>query len=146
MWTLNSNERRMEELQHILEELIFEAAEGTPIIVEGPRDRESLERLEVKGDVMSVKTSGKTLLDTLQEIEDHGKGEVILLMDFDRRGKEMTARLIKNLEKSSVKTNLVYWKKLSSLVGRDVKDIEGLASYVQTLNEKIGKSAANPIF
>ena len=146
MWTLNSNERRMEELQHILEELIIEAAEGTPIIVEGPRDRESLERLEVKGDVMSVKTSGKTLLDTLQEIEDHGKGEVILLMDFDRRGKEMTARLIKNLEKSSVKTNLVYWKKLSSLVGRDVKDIEGLASYVQTLNEKIGKSAANPIF
>ncbi len=136
----------MEELQHILEELTTEAAEGTPIIVEGPRDRESLERLEVKGDVISVKTSGKTLLDTLQEIEDHGKGEVILLMDFDRRGKEMTARLIKNLEKSSVKTNLVYWKRLSSLVGRDVKDIEGLASYVQTLYEKIGKSAANLSF
>ncbi len=136
----------MEEIQHILEELAAEAAEGTPIIVEGPRDRESLERLEVKGDVISAKTSGKTLLDTLQEIEDHSKGEVILLMDFDRRGKEMTARLIKNLEKSSVKTNLVYWKKLSSLVGRDVKDIEGLASYVQTLNKKIGKNVTNPSF
>lgn len=137
-------ERKMEEFQHIIEDLIAEATNGTPIIVEGPRDRESLERLEVKGDVISVKTSGKTLLDTLQEIEDRNKDEVILLMDFDRRGKEMTARLIKNLEKSSIKTNLVYWKKLSSLVRRDVKDIEGLATYLQTLNKKIGKDASNP--
>jgi 5S rRNA maturation endonuclease (ribonuclease M5) len=132
--------RKMEEFQRILENLIAEAANGTPIIVEGLRDRESLERLEVMGDVMSVKTSGKTLLDTLQEIEDRNKGEVILLMDFDRRGKEMTARLIKNLEKSRIKTNLVYWKKLSSLVGRDVKDIEGLSTYIQTLNKKIDRT------
>jgi 5S rRNA maturation endonuclease (ribonuclease M5) len=137
-------ERKMEEFQHIIEDLIAEATNGTPIIVEGPRDRESLERLEVKGDVISVKTSGKTLLDTLQEIEDRNKDEVILLMDFDRRGKEMTARLIKNLEKSRIKTNLVFWKKLSSLVRRDVKDIEGLATYLQTLNKKIGKDASNP--
>jgi 5S rRNA maturation endonuclease (ribonuclease M5) len=137
-------ERKMEEFQHIIEDLIAEATNGTPIIVEGPRDRESLERLEVKGDVISVKTSGKTLLDTLQEIEDRNKDEVILLMDFDRRGKEMTARLIKNLEKSRIKTNLVFWKKLSSLVRRDVKDIEGLATFIQTLNKKIGKDASNP--
>ena len=134
----------MEEFQHIIEDLIAEATNGTPIIVEGPRDRESLERLEVKGDVISAKTKGKTLLDTLQEIEDRNKDEVILLMDFDRRGKEMTARLIKNLEKSSIKTNLVFWKKLSSLVRRDVKDIEGLATFIQTLNKKIGKDALNP--
>lgn len=142
----SSNERRIEELGHILEELVAEAANGTPIIVEGARDRESLERLEVKGDIISVKTSGKTLLDTLQEIEDRGKGEVILLMDFDRRGKEMTARIIKNLEKSGVKSNLVFWKKLSSLVGRDVKDIEGLAAYLQTLNRKLGRDAPSPSF
>jgi 5S rRNA maturation endonuclease (ribonuclease M5) len=139
-----SQERKMEEMQHIIENLIAEATNGTPIIVEGLRDRESLERLEVKGDVITVKTSGKTLLDTLQEIEDRNKDEVILLMDFDRRGKEMTAHLIKNLEKSRIKTNLVFWKKLSSLVGRDVKDIEGLATYIKTLNKKIGKDASNP--
>jgi 5S rRNA maturation endonuclease (ribonuclease M5) len=139
-----SQERKMEEMQHIIENLIAEATNGTPIIVEGLRDRESLERLEVKGDVITVKTSGKTILDTLQEIEDRNKDEVILLMDFDRRGKEMTAHLIKNLEKSRIKTNLVFWKKLSSLVGRDVKDIEGLATYIKTLNKKIGKDASNP--
>jgi 5S rRNA maturation endonuclease (ribonuclease M5) len=139
-----SQERKLEEMQHIIENLIAEATNGTPIIVEGLRDRESLERLEVKGDVISVKTSGKTLLDTLQEIEDRNKDEVILLMDFDRRGKEMTAHLIKNLEKSRIKTNLVFWKKLSGLVGRDVKDIEGLATYIQTLIKKIGKEASSP--
>jgi 5S rRNA maturation endonuclease (ribonuclease M5) len=138
-----SQERKLEEMQHIIENLIAEATNGTPIIVEGLRDRESLERLEVKGDVISVKTSGKTLLDTLQEIEDRNKDEVILLMDFDRRGKEMTAHLIKNLEKSRIKTNLVFWKKLSGLVGRDVKDIEGLATYIQTLIKKIGKEASS---
>jgi 5S rRNA maturation endonuclease (ribonuclease M5) len=139
-----SQERKLEEMQHIIENLIAEATNGTPIIVEGLRDRESLERLEVKGDVISVKTSGKTLMDTLQEIEDRNKDEVILLMDFDRRGKEMTAHLIKNLEKSRIKTNLVFWKKLSGLVGRDVKDIEGLATYIQTLIKKIGKEASSP--
>jgi len=142
----SSNERRIEELQRILEKLVVEATSGTPIIVEGPRDRESLERLEVKGDIISVKTSGKTLLDVLQEIESCSKGEVILLMDFDRRGKEMTARIIKNLEKSGVKSNLVFWKKLSSLVGRDVKDIEGLAKYLQTFNRKLGRDAPSSSF
>ena len=139
-----SKERKLEEMQHIIENLIAEATNGTPIIVEGLRDRESLERLEVKGDVISVKTSGKTLLDTLHKIEDRNKDKVILLMDFDRKGKEMTAHLIKNLEKSRIKTDLVFWKKLSSLVGRDVKDIEGLATYIQTLNKKIGKDASSP--
>jgi 5S rRNA maturation endonuclease (ribonuclease M5) len=138
-----SLERRLEEIQCLLDNLISEAANGTPIIVEGPRDKVSLERLEVKGDVISAKTSGKTFLDVLNEIETCGKNEVILLFDFDKRGREMTSRLTRSLETRRIKANLVFWKKLSSLVGRDVKDIEGLATYVQTLNRKIGKNLSN---
>lgn len=139
-----SLERRIEEIQHLLDSLAAEAANGTPIIVEGPRDRLSLERLEVKGDMVSAKTSGKSLLDLLKEIETCGKDEVILLLDFDKRGREMTFRLAKNLENRRIKVNLIFWKKFLSLIGRDVKDIEGLATYVQTLNRKIGKSILDP--
>jgi 5S rRNA maturation endonuclease (ribonuclease M5) len=137
----SSLERRLEEIQRLLDNLIVETANGTPIIVEGPRDKISLERLEVKGDIISAKTSGKTFLDVLKEIETLKKDEVILLMDFDKRGREITSRLAKSLENNRIRANLIFWKKLSSLVGRDVKDIEGLATYVQTLNRKMGKKA-----
>lgn len=133
----------MEEIQRLFDSLIAEAAGGTPIIVEGPRDRLSLERLEVKGDIVSAKASGRSLLDVLNEIETCGRDEVILLLDFDKRGREMTSRLAKNLESRRIKVNLIFWKKLSSLVGRDIKDIEGLATYVQTLNRKIGKNVSS---
>jgi hypothetical protein len=36
--------------------------------------------------------------------------------------------------------NLVFWRRLKGLVGRDVKDIEGLASYLETLKDITLKS------
>jgi 5S rRNA maturation endonuclease (ribonuclease M5) len=141
-----SLKRRLEEIQLLLDNLIAKAADGTPIIVEGLRDKESLENLEVKGDIISAKTAGKTFLDVLQEIENREKDEVILLMDFDKRGREMTTHLAQSLENNRIKANTIFWKKLSSLVCRDVKDIEGLATYVQTLSRKTGKSMSNPSY
>jgi len=97
----------------------------------------------VNGDIISAKTSGKAFSDVLREIEERGKNEVILLLDFDERGREWVNRLARNLERMKIKPNLVFWKKLSSLVGRDVKDIEGLSSYIQTLKRRIGKNISN---
>ena len=133
-------ERRLEGTKRVLEILATEASSGTPILVEGRKDVKSLKRLGVTGNIVPVKTSGRSLLDVLREIESRKKGEVILLMDFDRRGKEMTSRLAENLEAVGIKPNLVFWKELLGLVGRDVKDIEGLASYLLTANRKIGKN------
>jgi 5S rRNA maturation endonuclease (ribonuclease M5) len=133
-------ERKLEETKRVLEILATEASSGTPILVEGRKDLKSLKRLGVKGDIVTVKTSGRTLLDVLREIENRKKEKVILLMDFDRRGRELTSRLTKSLEATGIKPNLVLWRELFSLVGRDVKDIEGLASYLETANKKIGKN------
>jgi 5S rRNA maturation endonuclease (ribonuclease M5) len=83
-----------------------------------------------------AKTSGKSFLDVLSEIEKTGKPEIILLFDFDRRGKEWTQRLASCLEGLKITPNLVFWRMLLGLVGRDVKDIEGLASYLETLKNK----------
>jgi len=129
-------EKRLEKIHKLLERLEKQSAKGTPIVVEGRNDVHALYRLGITGDIILAKTSGKSFLDVLSEIEKTGKPEIILLFDFDRRGKEWTQRLASCLEGLNIIPNLVFWKMLLGLVGRDVKDIEGLASYFETLKNK----------
>jgi len=130
--------KRMENLLQLLDKLAAESAKGVPIIVEGQNDVDTLRELGIGGEVISAKTSGKSFLDVLSEVEKRGKREVILLMDFDRRGKEWTKRLVQHLEKMKIKPQLLFWSNLLNLVGRDVKDVEGLATYLETLRKKCG--------
>jgi 5S rRNA maturation endonuclease (ribonuclease M5) len=60
-------------------------------------------------------------------------------MDFDRHGREITERLIQNLERRRIKINHSFWRELLSLVEKDLKDIEGLAAYLETLERKSGR-------
>ena len=83
-----------------------------------------------------AKTSGKSFLDVLAEIEQKDRREVILLFDFDRSGKEWTRRMARCLEGMKITPNLLFWRMLLGLVGRDVKDIEGLATYLENLKNK----------
>lgn len=131
-------EKKMEKILQLLERLGKETAKGAPIIVEGKNDVQALQKLDVNGDFILAKTAGKSFLDTLSEVEKKEKQEVVLLMDFDKRGKEWTKRLIQHLEKMRIKPNSFFWKELLGLVGREVKDIEGLATYVETLKKKCG--------
>jgi len=117
-----------------------ESAKGTPIIVEGKNDTETLRALCVEGKIISAKTGGKSRLDVISEIEKTGTREVILLLDFDKRGREWTNMLKQLLEKAKIKTNLAFWNRLLRLAGRELKDIEGLAAYMQTLKRKIGET------
>ncbi|MEM2106001.1 MAG: toprim domain-containing protein [Candidatus Bathyarchaeia archaeon] len=128
-----------EKIQQILEQINEEAAKGKPIIVEGKRDVEALKKLAVEGKIITAK-AGKTLLELVFEIEETGAKEVILLLDFDRRGKELTKILRQHLEKTGVKLNVTFWLALLNLVGREVKDVEGLAAYMETLKSKIYNS------
>jgi len=130
-------EKKLEKILQLLDRLATESTKGIPIIVEGKKDVNALQELGVKGDIISAK-SGKSFLDVLGEVETKGKCKVILLMDFDRRGKEWTSRLAQHLEKTRINPNLLFWKELLGLVGRDVKDIEGLATYLETLRKKLG--------
>ena len=131
---------KREKILQILKYLAEESAKGTPIIVEGKKDIETLRILDVEGTIIAAKTGGKTLLDAVSEIEKTRKKEIILLLDFDRRGKELTKRLKQHLEKTEIKTNLTFWLNLSSIISKEVKDIEGLASYMETLKSKIPNS------
>jgi len=130
---------RQEKIQQTLQCLAEESARGTPIIVEGKKDLETLRTLGVQGQIVTAKTGGKSRLDLISEIEKIGNREVILLLDFDRRGKEWTAILRQNLEKARIKANVTFRKELLRVAGRELKDIEGLAAYLQTLSKKLGE-------
>jgi len=127
-----------EKIRLVLECLAEESVKGKPIIVEGKKDIEALKMLGVEGKIISAKTGGKSLLDVISEVEKCEAQEVIALLDFDRRGKEWTKRLKHHLEKAKIKLNLKFWNELLGLVGKEVKDIEGLATYMETLKRKIG--------
>jgi 2,5-diamino-6-(ribosylamino)-4(3H)-pyrimidinone 5'-phosphate reductase len=126
-----------EKILQLLEALAEETAKGTPIVVEGKKDVEALGALGVAGTVLTVKTGGKSFLDTVSEIEKMGVPEVILFLDFDRRGREGTKRLKQSLERAKIKPNIKFWRELSALVGKEIQCIESLTAYLETLRTKV---------
>ena len=128
---------KQEKILQILNALAEESAKGTPIIVEGKKDAEALRSLGVEGNVITAKTGGKSFLDVVSEIEQTGAAEAVLLLDFDRRGKQGTQRLKQNLEHAKIKPNMTFWRALSALLGKEVQCIESLIAYMETLQDKI---------
>ncbi len=130
---------KIEKIEELLNRLAFQSAKGVPIIVEGQNDVNTLRKFALDGSIITAKTR-KSFLALVSEIEKSGVDEVILLMDFDRRGRELTRRLTQYLEQTRVKPNVFFWEKIRKLVSRDVKDIEGILSYLLTLMKKSGNS------
>ena len=125
-----------ERIKQVLTELSDESAKGILIAVEGKKDLETLRGFNVEGPVLTIKSGGKSFTEALHEIEQTGISEVILLLDFDRRGKQGTSRLKENLERAGIKPNLRFWRALSALASREIQCIESLTSYMQNLEEK----------
>jgi len=109
---------------------------GKPIVVEGIKDAQALHELGIEGKVVTVKTGGKSFLEATVEIENLGVGAVVLLLDFDRRGKEGTIRLKRDLERAKIKVDIGFWRELEALVGREIQCIESLPAYISTLQKK----------
>jgi 5S rRNA maturation endonuclease (ribonuclease M5) len=127
---------RLERIQQVLIELCAASTKGTPIVVEGKKDMETLRDLCVSGPVFMVKAGGKSFTEALHEIEQSGATEVVLLLDFDRRGRQGTSRLLKGLERTSIKPDLTFWRSLRALAGREIQCVESLTSYLATLQKK----------
>ena len=127
---------RVEKIQQIIAKLTEASAKGTPIVVEGKKDAQALQELGVNGAIVTVKTGGKSFLEATAELEALDAPEVILFLDFDRRGKEGTKRLQQNLERLKIKANVKLWHELQGLVGREMQCIESLPSYLSTTQQK----------
>jgi 5S rRNA maturation endonuclease (ribonuclease M5) len=136
---MSSLERKLEKLNLLIERLRNEASAGALLIVEGEKDIESLKAIGVEdNNIIAFKSLRKNFYDLVDEISSANR-EVILLMDFDRRGRELMERLAKILEEIGVKVNAFFWRNFHDLLNADVKDVEGLATYLGNLRRKVGK-------
>jgi 5S rRNA maturation endonuclease (ribonuclease M5) len=138
-------QRRLKEKEEktteALTRLAEESAKGTLILVEGKKDAKALRALGIEGPVVTIKTGGKSFIDIVSELEEAKTPRVILLLDFDRRGKQGTNRLRHNLERAGVKVDLEFWLTLLCTVGKDVQCIEGLDGYLKNLKAGTGNSS-----
>ena len=104
-----------------------------PIIVEGKKDVAALTRLGVMGTIVTIKDSGAILEDFL----DRTLGpEMVILVDFDEHGTELAKEIAKYLESRKIKADLSVWREVRALARRDIKDVEGLPSYLERLKKK----------
>ncbi len=129
-------QEKEEKLTETLSRLAEESAKGTPILVEGKKDVDALRALGIKGPVVTVKTGGKSFLDVVFGLEKSNASRIILLLDFDRRGKQGTNRLRQSIEHAGIEVNLEFWLALLSSVGKEVQCIEGLNAYLGNLKNR----------
>lgn len=129
-------QRKYDALNRVLVKLARKADEGVPILVEGTKDLLALERLGIVGKTICVKSSNGVLVDLLDGIKDK---EAIVLVDFDRTGEMLAERIVTYLQRKGVDANSVLWRRIGLLVKHDVKDLEGVPSYLKKIEETLKK-------
>jgi 5S rRNA maturation endonuclease (ribonuclease M5) len=134
---LTSAERKLELLTKLLKKLCLKGERDVPIIVEGKKDLAALRKLGFNGRILCIKSSGKVLVDLLDEVQS---GEVILFVDFDNNGVSLAKGIIPYLESRGIKINSVFWRKARSLVRKDVSEVEGFPSYLEKLKKRVAHS------
>ncbi|WP_423792242.1 toprim domain-containing protein [Methanocaldococcus indicus] len=116
-----------EKLLEVIEELKIEA-EDKPIIVEGKKDVESLEKLGVEGEYIII---GKLPVYIIaDELIKRRIKEVILMTDFDRRGKLLAKAIVEEFRHRGIKVNTKIRREIFIYTGSGIRDIESLFSYV----------------
>lgn len=118
-----------------IEELKEESKRGIPILVEGKKDIESLKKLGIYGNFITV--SHTPFFEIADELVKQGVKEVILLTDFDRAGKHYAREIIEELETRGIKVNKNIRRDIIIYSHGSLKDIEGLYSYITKYSQSI---------
>ncbi|MEM3514205.1 MAG: hypothetical protein QXQ66_00785 [Candidatus Hadarchaeum sp.] len=121
-------EEVLEQIDELLSELNRLALDGIPIIVEGMDDEKALRALGISGRVRKI-SNGGSLLNFVEGLS--GSKEIVILTDFDKAGDELASFIIKHAKRLGVKPISEFRDRLKPLVRRSVKDVEGLAKFLQ---------------
>ncbi len=121
----------LEKLKFLIENLAKEAS-STPIIVEGYKDAEALRELGVRGRIFVLKSARKLR----RYLEERGNRRVILLLDLDSEGVELTAKTVKELEGVIPVIDTWYWRKFREFKHLGLLEIEYLPSILSRLSKR----------
>lgn len=129
-----SEAERLEKLEELVAELIERSA-SEPIIVEGSRDVRALRELGVEGIVKQVNT-GIGIINFCEALAaEHAK--FIILTDWDRKGGQIAHHLQIGFESADVKYDSQIRAQMAMLSKKEIKDVEGLPSYLERLRKSV---------
>ncbi|RLF67493.1 MAG: hypothetical protein DRN26_02270 [Thermoplasmata archaeon] len=127
-------EKTYENLITTLEEISSENSSGKLLIlVEGKNDLIALRKLGFNGPIKTIK--GRKLSDLIDEVYLEYK-RVLVLSDWDNEGERLYKEIRYLLESYGVRVEDKYRRIIKSITKREIKDVEGLLSFVKHINLK----------
>ena len=127
-------------LRSAIDELIERSRRGAVIVVEGINDVRALRRLGVGGEIVtSSNHSNAELVDTV------GRKEVIIMTDWDRRGEALKDDLIVKFSSWGVTPNVEIRKRIFSIIGREVTEVEDLAEFMLKMAKRFNTNVGSII-
>jgi len=119
--------------QDILQALILfirnlndECKNGALVVVEGQRDARALESIGFKGNLLLL-CHHNSFVKLASEAEGYKK--TILLLDLDRKGRELTKRAAIILQENDGKIDLFFRKELIKATKGKIRHVEGLSRF-----------------
>ncbi len=125
-------EKRMEQMDKLMDELQDFVNHGSIIVVEGKRDVIAFKSLGIHGDFRLA--THHSLVNFCEDLVKTGV-QIVILTDWDRRGNLLADKLVENLHALGVNPDTRLRELIISLVQKEIKDIESLPSYVEKLRK-----------
>ena len=113
--------------------LLKELAASSIMIVEGKRDAEALRSLGIDAEFCFISGSMSSVNQLAESLSEGGK-EVIVLTDFDSKGSELCAKLIRALNSTARKVRInpqVRKNLMRAFNGAKIGEIEDLKSLIE---------------
>ncbi len=128
--------KRLEVLEELIDDLSTRSLEGSIIVVEGKRDVVSLRNLGIEGPIET--STHSPVLELSGKLAEKGK-EIIVLTDWDRRGDLLGSKVSADLRYLGQNVDTDFRIRLSSLVKKEIKDVESLYSYMEKMRVCVNK-------
>lgn len=122
-----NNSDLQNKIEEVFEELI-DANKSIPIIVEGKNDEFALRKLGAQGLILRLNT-GQSILNFCEDIA-RTYNEVILLTDWDRKGKQLFNKLKENFKFTRVKIVETFWSDLKRYCSKEILEVEYLTKFL----------------
>ncbi len=103
-----------------------ESRNGALVIVEGQRDAMALKLIGFKGDLFLL-CHNKSLVKLASEAERYDK--VILLLDLDEKGRELTKKAAIILQEKNIKIDIFFRRELAKATKGKIRHIEELSRF-----------------
>ena len=122
----------IDHLREYIDMLNEESQNGSVIVVEGKRDVAALSRVGFNGN-LTVFHHFRGITDFVDNYHLNRK-KIILLLDMDKKGKQLTSKLVTRLQFKGNNVTLFYKRSLAKITNGKVRHVEDLITYAPPLS------------